>query len=122
MTTTRVATPEEVPAVARLLEGALLEVPVDLSAACIDGRVLVTGDPPYGVLVVAPSIAGGRLVGLAVTPRRRGEGVARALVTAGLERWRPLSATIDDRVRPVYEALGFAMVPFGDKRYRAVRR
>lgn len=122
MTTVRVGTPGEVPSVARLLEGALLEVPVDLTLACSEGRVLVTGDPPYGVLVVAPSVAGGRLVGLAVTPRRRGEGVARALVAAGLERWSPLSATIDDRVRPVYEALGFAMVSLGETRYRAVRR
>jgi GNAT superfamily N-acetyltransferase len=122
MTTVRDAKPDEVPAVARVLEGALLEVPLDLTAACSDGRVLTTGNPPYGVLVVAPSVAGARIVGLAVTPRRRGEGVARTLVETALEEWRPLSATIDARVRPVYEALGFAIVSVGETRYRAVRR
>jgi GNAT superfamily N-acetyltransferase len=122
MTAVREADAAEVAAVARVLEGALLTVPLDLPAACADGRALVVGDPVRGAAVLAPAGRGARLVGLAVTPRRRGEGIARVLVRAALDRWRPLSATIDDRVRPVYEALDFAVYPVTGDRYRAVRR
>lgn len=122
MNTVREAALSDVADVARVLEGTLLTVPLNLESACVDGRVLVAGDPVNGAAVVAPARRGARLVGLAVTPRRRGEGIARALVTAALERWRPLSATFDARVRPFYDALDFAIYPISSDRYRAVRR
>jgi GNAT superfamily N-acetyltransferase len=122
MNTVRPADVGDLADVARVLEGALLDVPVSLEAACAEGRVLVAGEPIFGVAVVAPSVAGARLVGLAVTPSRRGEGIARALVTAALARWHPLTATLDERVRPVYDALDFALYPVSADRYRAVRR
>lgn len=117
----RLAEPADVADVARVIEGALLDVPVALETACTEGRVLVVGDPIYGAAVIAPSRWGGRLVALAVTPSRRGEGVATSLLEAALARWHPLSATIDDRVTPMYEALDFALYPVSDDRYRAVR-
>lgn len=107
--------------VARVIEGALLDVPIALEVACAEGHVLVVGDPIYGTAVIAPSRAGGRLVALAVIPSRRGEGVATSLVEAALDRWHPLSATIDDRVKPLYEALDFALYPVSADRYRAVK-
>lgn len=121
----RTATATDHAAVARVLEGALLEVPLDLRAACADGRVLVTGDPPVGALVVSPPTpaGGARLVAVAVTPARRGGGLGRRLVAAALERpaWCPLSATADERVHGFYAALGFACQPVGPDRIRAVR-
>lgn len=121
MSAIRVAEPAEVADVARIVEGALLEVPVALETACAEGRVLVIGDPIYGAAVIAPARRGGRLVALAVTPSRRGEGVATRLLEAALARWHPLSATIDHRVTSLYEALGFALYPVSATRYRAVR-
>jgi GNAT superfamily N-acetyltransferase len=121
MSDIRLAEPSDVAAVARVIEGALLEVPIALDTACGAGRVLVVGDPIYGAAAIAPSQRGGRLVALAVTPARRGEGVATRLLEAALERWQPLSATIDTRVLPVYEALDFALYPVSPDRYRAVR-
>lgn len=121
MTGIRVAEPTEVADVARVIEGALLDLPLELDTACAAGRILVVGDPIYGAAVIAPSHCGGRLVALAVTPSRRGEGVATRLLQAAIERWHPLSATIDERVKALYEALDFALYPVSDDRYRAVR-
>lgn len=121
MSDIREAESTDLPDVARVIEGALLDVPTALEVACAEGRVLVVGDPIYGATVIAPSRAGGRLVALAVIPSRRGEGIATSLVEAALERWHPLSATIDGRVKPLYEGLDFALYPVSADRYRAVR-
>lgn len=121
MTGIRVAQLTDVADVARVIQGALLDVPLELDTACADGRVLIVGDPIYGAAVIAPSRCGGRLVALAVTPSRRGEGVATSLVEAAIERWHPLTATCNDRVKALYEALDFALYPISDGRYRAVR-
>lgn len=121
MTDVRVAQPTDLVDVARVIEGALLDVPLELETACVDGRVLIVGDPVYGAAVIAPTRSGGRLVAVAVAPSRRGEGVATSLLEAAIERWHPLSATCDERVKSLYEALDFALYPISEDRYRAVR-
>lgn len=125
MTAVREATATDHSQVARVLEGALLDVPIDLQSACRDGRVLVAGDPVVGaILVTPPRPSGGtHIVALAVVPSRRQEGIGEALIRAALKRptWRPLSATARADVRGFYDALGFAIVCIDNERIRAVR-
>ncbi|MFB6111171.1 MAG: N-acetyltransferase [Halobacteriaceae archaeon] len=130
----RSADGDAAPAVARVLEGALLAVPVDIRRACDEGRVLLIGEPVTGAVLVVPSALGpGRrygsggehspahLLAVAVIPSRRGEGQGQALVGAAAKRWSPLSVTFDRRVKPFYESLGFAIARIGSTRFRGVR-
>lgn len=59
----------------------------------------------------------GDVEAVAVRPRRRGQGIGTALVEAAEERWTPLVAEFDERVRPFYDALGFEVEPVGDGRF-----
>lgn len=121
----RQADPGDHPAVARVLEGALLEIPTDIADACSERRVLVAGTPIVGALLLLPAHPkwGGRIAALAVIHSRRGEGIGRALIEAALaqECWNPLSATAPSRVRGFYAALNFAIMSVTDDRIFAVR-
>ena len=112
----RLAREGELPAVMNALDGANLEVDA--------GRVRerIEGDDGSSVLVATE---GGRILGalvlesdeveaVAVRPGRRGQGVGTALVEAAAERRGSLTAEFDDRVRPFYESLGFAVEPVDD--------
>lgn len=127
----RPADPGEVPAVATVLDAALLETG-DLPARVADGDVLVAVEEGrvLGSLVVAPPAgapawtrerdADAHLAAVAVRRRRRGQGIGTALVESAADRGR-LTAAFDADLRPFYEGLGFAVEPAGDGRFRGVR-
>jgi GNAT superfamily N-acetyltransferase len=126
----RPATPDDLPAVATVLDAAMLATDDlrervaadDVLVALEDGRVL-------GALVVAPRRSAPRwarergtdahVVAVAVRRRRRGQGVGSALVAA-VERGR-LTAAFDRELRPFYAGLGFDVTPGPDGRLRGVR-
>jgi GNAT superfamily N-acetyltransferase len=138
-TTVRLATPDDHVAVVRVLEGALL----DVDAATVRERI---DREAVWVATVAPDEAAERVVGalvldtpdregvaprpeevrpdrrhveaVAVTRRRRGQGVGRALVeacveTTGCDR---LTAEFRAAVDPFYAALGFDLDELDDDR------
>lgn len=132
--TVRPASAEERPAVAGILEAALL-VTGDLGAAIDRGDVLVAAADGrvVGALVLErppPGPAGGTVTGddggepdeglepddaaahvaaVAVRPGRRGRGVGSALVAAAADREDRLTASFRPELRGFYEALGFAV-------------
>jgi GNAT superfamily N-acetyltransferase len=108
----REATPEELSAVLGICNGAALEVDRERVTSRIErGDTLVAvsddGDRILGTLV----LDGGHIEAIAVRRRRRGQGIGTALVTAASDRYITLTATFDQKVRPFYERLGFAIEP-----------
>ena len=141
----RPAREDELPAVMNVIDGALLEVDAEAVAerlgddavlvAVEDGRVLGacvvvaddltgTGRPEF----VGPEArdvradVGAHLAAVAVRPGRRGGGIGSSLVAAAADRWGPLSATYDARLRSFYEPLGFDVVAVDGERCLGVRR
>ncbi|MBO4247951.1 GNAT family N-acetyltransferase [Halomicrobium sp. IBSBa] len=117
----REATPADRAAVANVLDGAALETePARLKASLQRGETLLAvaddGERVLGALV----LDGDRIVSVAVRRRRRGQGIGSALVERALAERGRLVAAFDERVRPFYETLGFAIEPVdGDEsRYR----
>ncbi|WP_018257229.1 GNAT family N-acetyltransferase [Halomicrobium katesii] len=115
------ATPADRAAVANVLDGAALETePARLKASLRRGETLLAvaddGERVLGALV----LDGDRIVSVAVRRRRRGQGIGSTLVERALAERGRLVATFDERVRPFYETLGFAIEPVdGDEsRYR----
>lgn len=117
----REARPDERLAVRSLFDVAMLQVP-DLLA--MELLVAVADDRVVGAAAVDADGIGdpGEIRAIAVRPRRRGRGVGSALVGAAEDRWDPVTAEFDERVRPFYEALGFDVEPVGDGRLRGVKR
>jgi len=121
----RPATPEQLPAVSNVLDGGLLEVDGDaLSEAIETEDVLVAlsnrGDEEtvLGVIV----LDGDEILAIAVRRRRRSQGIGTTLVGAASERRERLVAEFDERVRPFWESLGFAIeVTDETGRYRGRR-
>lgn len=117
----REAQPDEHLAVRSLFDVAMLQVPdllsMELLVAAADNRVV-------GAAAVDADGIGdpGDIRAIAVRPRRRGQGVGSALVDAMEDRWDPVTAEFDERVRPFYETLGFDVEPVGDGRFRGVKR
>lgn len=117
----RTARGDEVGAIRRLLDAAMLTVPDDLAdhVAAGDALVAVAGgdgaaaDGPGGVdddadVVGALVLDGGHVDSIAVGKPRRADGVGTALVAAAAERTDgALTATFRPQVRPFYESLGF---------------
>ena len=93
----RTAGPDDRPAVATVLDAAMLET--DDLAARID--------------------AGDVFVAVAVRRRRRGQGIGTALVEAALDRGR-VTAAFDADLCDFYSALGFTVEPSGGGRFRGV--
>lgn len=122
----REATPEDLPAVATVLDAAMLATD-DLRAAVRAGRVLVAVEDGLvlGALVVAAPEnvpdwsrerdADAHVEAVAVRRRRRGQGVGTALIEAALSRVNRLTAAFDPAVAPFYESLGFAMERTDDR-------
>jgi len=127
----RAARVDELPDVLNVIDGAALETDTGRLRGAIDrGAVLVAvadGERVLGALV----LDGERVTAVAVRPRRRGQGIGTALVEAAASRRDRLVAEFDPRVRPFWEALGFAIRPadgpstvdggFGPRRLRGVR-
>lgn len=119
MTAIRPATGDELPAVATVLDAAVLATP-DLRERIAAGDVLVAVDAGrvLGAAVLVPPEsapawvrergADAHLAAVAVRRRRRGQGIGTALVEAAAGRGR-LTAAFDAELRPFYEALGFAV-------------
>lgn len=106
--------------VMQVVDGAMLELSAETVERRIENeQVLVADDDNriVGALVVAPREAGAHVEAVAVRTRRRGQGIGSALVEAAAERWRPLTADFDERVKPFYEALDFDIENSGE-RYR----
>lgn len=70
-------------------------------------RVIATGQiKPHGGKLL-------ELASIAVTPERRGEGIARAIIQHLLkDSRRPLYLTCRSRLEPLYAKFGFKPVPF----------
>lgn len=108
MTTVRPAAADELADVLGVLDAAALET--DAAAvrrAIVTGDVLVAvdGGPVIGALVLEDE----EVQGVAVRPRRRGQGIGRALVEAAAERRGRVEARFDADLRAFYATLGFAI-------------
>ena len=107
----RPARPSELPGVMGVLDGALLAVEAETVGKRIrEGRVLVAaeGDRILGACV----LDGDAIDAIAVRRKRRGQDIGTRLVesaTALVEG--DLRAEFDERVRPFYDSLGFAIEP-----------
>ncbi|WP_255151586.1 GNAT family N-acetyltransferase [Halorarius halobius] len=118
----REATTDDHLAARSIFDVAMLQVP-DFHRA----ELLVAVSEDDQVVGALASHAAGRdqrgdIEAVAVRPRRRGQGIGTALVEAADERWTPLVAEFDARVRPFYESLDFDLERVEDGRFRGVRR
>lgn len=120
----REARRSELAAVLNVLDGAALETDADSVRESIDrGDVLVAvSDAEDGAddetVLGALVLVGQEIEAIAVRRRRRGQGIATALVAAAAERRERLVAEFDAGVQPFYEALGFDIEPLDGERYR----
>ena len=124
--------------VRRILDGAMLE-PGDVEAridatdvfvagdyrrssgeTTADGATAVPDERLLGAVVLEPRESGAHVSAIGVRRRHRGQGIGTALFERALERERRLTARFDDDVRPFYDALGFAIEPIDERRYRGV--
>lgn len=118
--TIRTATADDELAVRRVIDGAMLEVPQNLTNLLESEQVLVAvADRVVGVLVLVrpaetdvpnltPTDEASHIASVAVRRRRRGSGIGAALVRTAAERVSgPLTAEFRPSVRPFYESLGF---------------
>jgi GNAT superfamily N-acetyltransferase len=134
------ATPEDRIAVARILDGALLDVE-DLDARLAHGQVLFAADgeeaTAVGAIVLAPEGPSAdvsqhspptewpkatHIRGIAVRRKHRRNGIGAALVRAALERWSPIVADFEPDVLPFYESLGADCKAGADDRQWALLR
>ncbi len=120
----RAAGPDDLVAVMRLLDGALLEADAGVVRERIDeGAVLVAdvNGRPVGALVLDES----HVDSVAVSRARRDRGIGSALVECAADRADgPLTAAFDADVRPFYASLGFQIEheEGTDGRFRGVLR
>jgi GNAT superfamily N-acetyltransferase len=117
----RPATREDVAAVLGILDAAMLETDVETLRQSIDaGATLVAVED--GRLLGALVRRGDRIDAIAVRPRRRDQGIGRALVEAAADRRERLVATFDPSLREFYDSLGFRIEPAATAgRLRGVR-
>lgn len=131
MTAVRRAEDADLPAVATVLDAAMLRTPPlgervdagDVLVAVERGRVLgaaVLVPPEEAPAWVRERRADAHLAAVAVRRRRRGQGLGAALVEAAAGRGR-LTAAFDGDRRAFYESLGFAVEPADGGRFRAMR-
>ncbi|SDL98543.1 Predicted N-acetyltransferase YhbS [Halogranum gelatinilyticum] len=103
----RAATADDLVAVMRLFDAAVLEADAgEVGDRISDGSVLVADAD--GRVVGALALDGSHVDAVAVQKERRGRGIGRRLVEAAADAVDgALTADFDDSVRPFYDALGF---------------
>lgn len=117
----REANPSEHLTVRSIFDVAMLQVPdfpdKELIVAAEDDRVL-------GAMAVETDgfAEPGEIHAIAVRPRCRGRGIGSQLVTEAEQRWDPVIAEFDERVRRFYESHGFDIEPVGEDRLRGWKR
>jgi len=109
----RVATPEDIPAVLTVLDGALLQVELPRLRRAVDEEGVLVAVSPAGTVLGALVLDGSEITAIAVRRRRRDQGLGSALVTAAARRRGSLCATFDGRVAPFWRAVGFDIEPLG---------
>lgn len=108
MVTVRPATADERPTVLAIIDGAALRTDHDSLAAAIETQdVLVATPDDADRILGALVLAGDEVENVAVRPRRRDQGIGRALLEAARERHDRLTASFNADLRPFYESLGF---------------
>jgi GNAT superfamily N-acetyltransferase len=120
----REATADELAAVLGVLDAAVLETDADRVRERIDSSdvLVAVSDPSIAsgtddtaaTLVGALVLDGDEIVNVAVRRRRRGQGIATALVESAAARRDRLVAEFDSDVSPFYESLGFDVETVGD--------
>jgi len=113
----REATTDEVASVMGILDAAMLDMTVEtvrsLGSPGGDGAVLLAIED--GRTLGALVLDGREVEAVAVRPKRRGQGVGRALIGGASERVEgDLIASFDADLRPFYEGLGFEVEPAGE--------
>lgn len=120
----RRARTEDLPAVMNVLDGADLAVSPALVEEHLEtDHVLVSESESgtvVGALVAVPRPSGAHVEGIAVRPRRRGQGVGSALLEAAAARWDRVTADFEPRLGEFYRSNGFLVTSTGD-RYRGER-
>lgn len=118
--TVRRAAPDDLPALMRVLDGAMLDVDAEAVARSADaGESLRADDDGTAIGVL---VRDGEFVrALAVRQSRRGEGVGRALVERAAAETERLVADCRPGVAAFYESCGFRVVERGGRAY-GVRR
>lgn len=126
----RPARPDERLEVLRILEGALLEVDVEVLDRAIDADDALVAVEDERVLGAAVLLVRGertraaRIEAIATAPRQRRRGVGSALIDAAIERVEGradrLVAEFDPRARPFYEACGFRIESIEKERLQGV--
>lgn len=112
MVAIRPARAEERATVLAIIDAAALATDVDRLDAAIEREdVLVATPEREDRILGALVLEGSEVVNVAVRPRRRGQGIGRALVEAAADRRDGLVATFAADVRPFYESLGFDVEP-----------
>jgi GNAT superfamily N-acetyltransferase len=106
----RTATPDDLDAVMRLLDGAMLETDRERTRRSIEAGetvVAVEDGRLLGATVAVPEEPGVRIDAVSVRRRRRGRGIGTALIESLVEEHDRVVAEFDERVRPFYESLEF---------------
>jgi GNAT superfamily N-acetyltransferase len=116
----RPAKKDEKPAVWNVLDGGLLELEAQtLDAALDDDRVLVAVGSSREVILGALVVVESEILAVAVRKRRQGQGIGTGLVEAALDRYGPLNAAFDERVRHFWETFDCRIEDLTeDDRYR----
>lgn len=117
----RTATPEELPSIMTVIDGAFLAIDADTVRERITEHavlVALAASQILGVLVLDDN----HIEAVAVRRRRRGQGIGTALVEAASDREGRLTAEFSPDVSPFYESLGFEIERTSDTRWRGIKR
>jgi GNAT superfamily N-acetyltransferase len=109
--TVRPADEQDLPAVMTVFDAGLLEAAVDAVRAGIERGTLLVATTDAGQVVGACLLEGDEIAAIAVSPKRRGQGIGRALVGAAAASRERLVAEFDPRVEPFWASLGFEIEP-----------
>jgi GNAT superfamily N-acetyltransferase len=108
MVAIRPATAEEQSTVMAIIDGAALRTSLTrIERAIAEDAVLVATPADADRVLGALALDGQEVLNIAVRPRRRGQGIGRALIEAATERRGRLVVECNADLRPFYESVGF---------------